>query len=594
MSSENPGTFAKVLALLSRREKKRGLLLLAMVTFMALFETLGIASIMPFLAVLGNPEMVQQNEYLSWAYETFGFASTNRFLMALGLMAFFTVLFSALFRVITHYALNRYTQMRRHSLSMILLETYLRQPYAYFLDRNSGDMSKTILSEVDQIVGNVLKPGFTAAAYSTVALAIVIFLVALDPLLALILALGLGGSYALIFFGVRGYLTRIGRERANANKQRFTTAGEALGGIKDIKLLGRELAYLSRFKPASIRFARSQATNATLSAVPKFVIEAVGIGAVLALALYLLAAGGGLENILPILGVYALAGYKLLPAIQHIYAGIAKMRFGAAAVDDIYEDLEQRKRLAQIPRKPGRAIAINERVALRNVTFTYPGAENPALFDIELEIPARSSLGIIGPTGAGKTTLVDIILGLLRPQQGNLEVDGQAITDQQLRRWQASIGYVPQDIFLTDASIRENIALGIEPGFIDEEAVLKAAQMAQIDQFIHNELSQKYDTIVGERGVRLSGGQRQRIGIARALYHDPPLLVFDEATSALDNETERQVMEAIEVLTTKKTIILVAHRLSTVKACDSVVMLRSGMIHQQGVFSTLEIALDSN
>ncbi|WP_018862231.1 ABC transporter ATP-binding protein [Thioalkalivibrio sp. ALJ3] len=574
-------TWRKALALLTPREKRRGGLVLGMVIVMAVLETAGVASVMPFLSVLGNPEVVQTNTVLNALYDGLGFTSVDAFIFALGAAAFGLILFSACFRSLTHYVMNRFIETRRHSIGKRLLETYLRQPYAFFLDRHSGDMAKNILSEVDQLVQNVFRPGMQMVAYSVVLLALVILLVVVDPWLALGVAVVIGGMYALIFGSVRGLLGRVGRDRARANQERFTAASEALGGIKDIKLLGRERAYLSRFDGPSSRQARHQATNQTLSEVPKFIIEAVGFGGVIALALVLLATQGGtdsnaLGDILPILGLYAFAGYRLLPAAQYIYKGFAKLRFGGAAVDNAYNDLCQGEALAELYKRAPEPLVPQQMIALQNIHYTYPNAEHPALKGINLEIPVGTSVGIVGTSGSGKTTLVDVLLGLLRPTEGAIVVDDQPITADNLRAWQQALGYVPQNIFLTDSSVAENIALGVPADQIDHEQVERCARMAQVHDFIVGEMPQGYATLVGERGVRLSGGQLQRIGIARALYHDPPVLVFDEATSALDTETEAALMQAVERLAATKTLILIAHRLSTVEKCSQVVSLSSG------------------
>jgi ABC-type multidrug transport system fused ATPase/permease subunit len=580
-------TYRKALALLTPHEQRRGLLLLGLVVFMALLETAGVASILPFLAVLGNPGVVSTHPALSWLYATLGFDSVNRFLMALGIAAFVVIVCAAAFRVFTIYAMNRFINMRRHSLSERLLETYLRQPYAFFLNRHSSDMATSILSEVDQVVGNVLQPGFSVIAYTVVALALVSLLIVIDPQLALWVGVAITGMYLLTYLSVQGLMHRIGDDRTDANRERFTAAGESLGGIKAIKLLGREYAYLSRFRPASHRFARHQATAATAAEVPKYVIEAIAVGGVLMLALVLMATTDGIGTVLPILGLYAFGGYKLIPAAQKIYEGFARLRFGASSVEAIYLDLEQRSSLAEIDVATQQALAPAREIRLEHVSFSYPNSARPALSDIELTIPLGATVGFVGSTGAGKTTLVDIILGLLRPTAGSLRVDGEPITQDNLRAWQNALGYVPQDIFLTDSSIAENIALGVPPGQIDQEAVVRSAKMAQVHDFIMNELPQQYGTQVGERGVRLSGGQRQRIGIARALYQNPPVLVFDEATSALDTLTEQAVMEAVNNVRQEKTIILIAHRLSTVRSCDHIYLLDQGRLAGQGTYDEL-------
>ncbi|WP_370517585.1 ABC transporter ATP-binding protein [Spiribacter sp. 2438] len=583
----------KLLSLFTRREKRRGAIVLMMAVGMAVLETAGVASVMPFLSVLGNPGIVETNPVLAAAYEWGGFASVDAFLMALGIGAFALIIISAVFRAVTLYAMNRWAWMRMHSLSERLLETYLRQPYAYFLDRHSGDMSKSILTETQQLQGQVIRPALNVLAHGTVLLAIVILLVVIDPVLATAVAALIGGAYALIYVGIRRFLGRIGQDRVRANAERFTAAGEALGGIKDVKLLGREHAYLSRFRGPSTRFAKHQAASQVLGQVPKFLIEAIGFGGIIILTLVLMAAnggvsGGGLGGVLPVLGLYAFAGYRMLPAAQNVYQGIAQLRFGSAAVDTVYDDLHRRASLAEIHKIAPAPMQPKREIALDQVTYHYPKATQPALADINLTIPVGSSVGLVGSTGAGKTTLVDVILGLLRPTEGAITVDGVQVTDKNLRAWQAALGYVPQDIFLTDATVTENIAFGIDPEQIDAEQVKRCARMAQVHEFVTQEMPQGYDTIVGERGVRLSGGQRQRIGIARALYHDPDILVFDEATSALDTVTERAVMEAIDALHHQKTIILIAHRLSTVAGCDQVVLLDHGRVEASGQFESLK------
>lgn len=571
----------QILFLLTPKEKRRGVIVLVMVTIMAALETAGVASVIPFLSVLGNPDVVHTNPMLASFFDAGNFQSVDDFLLALGGIAFALILFSALFRTLTHYTMNRFIEMRRHSIAERLLETYLRQPYAFFLDRHSSDMAKTILSEVDQLVLYVFRPGVQMVAYGVVAIAIVILLVVVDPIVATGVAMVVGGAYALIFLFLRGLLSRIGSDRARANQERFTAAAEALGGIKDIKLLGREHAYLMRFRVPSIRQARHIATTQTLSQIPKFIIEAVGLGGIIALTLVLLATqggttGGALGTVLPMLGLYAFAGFRLLPAAQHIYNGVARLRFGRAAVDGVYRDLRQRSALAEIRQEPPRSLTPKRSITLQGVSYTYPNAPAAALKEIDVTIPVGTSVGLVGKTGAGKTTLVDVILGLLRPTEGAITVDGQPVTNANLRAWQKSLGYVPQEIFLTDSTVAENIALGVSPELINYRQVVQCAQMAQVHNFIIEELPNQYESLVGERGVRLSGGQRQRIGIARALYHDPSVLVLDEATSALDIVTEQAVMESIELLSRKKTVILIAHRQSTVKGCDQIVLLDNG------------------
>ncbi|MDZ7662801.1 MAG: ABC transporter ATP-binding protein [Thiohalophilus sp.] len=582
----------KILSLLDRQEKRRGILIVAMVTIMAALEVAGVASVMPFLSVVGNPEVVHSNAILASAYNTLGFTSVDDFLLALGLFAFGLILTSAIFKALTLYAMNRFIEMRRHSISHRLLETYLRQPYAFFLNRHSSDMAKTILSEIDQLIHNVFRPSMDMFAYAIILGSMITLLVIVEPKIAAIVITVIGGLYIIIYAGVRGILGHIGSDLVRANKERFTAAGEALGGIKDIKLLGREQAYSSRFRSPSSRFARHQATNQTLSQVPNFLVEAVAFGGIIILTLVLLSSSGGVTGdgigeILPMLGLYAFAGLRMKPAAQKIYIGFAKLRFGSASLNNIYNDLYQRSALAEINVHDPRPFNPQRAISLQDIHYSYPGSKEEALKSINLQINVGTSVGLVGSTGAGKTTLVDVLLGLLRPTQGSIVVDNKPVTDDELRAWQRTLGYVPQDIFLIDDSVSKNIALGVPTQQIDYDQVERCARMAQVHDFIMQEMPDGYDTLVGERGVRLSGGQRQRIGIARALYHDPHVLVFDEATSALDTLTEQAVMESIEALHHKKTIIIIAHRLTTVRECEQIFLLDKGIIIAKGEYDEL-------
>lgn len=584
---------SKAVSLLTAAEKRQGLALLCVVIFMALLETVGVASVMPFLGVLGNPDLIKTNEWLAKAFVVSGATSVNSFLILLGAGSFVLVLVSAFFRVFANYAMNNYTEQRRHSIGKRLLATYLHQPYEYFLNQHSADLAKSILSEVDQLTQNIYRPLIQMGAYSVILVAMVTFLVIVDFRIAIAVALVIGGSYFLIFVAVRGILNRIGRDRLEANRQRFMTASEALGGIKEIKLRGHEENYLVRFDSPSKRYAAHQAANTTIAMVPKFVIEAIGIGGVLVLALMLLARqdqshGGALGNVLPILGIYTFAAYRLLPAAQNIYSSLANMRFGAAALDRIYGDIQLGRGKPKVDGKSDPVVMVPAReIRLSGITFAYSGSARSAIRGVTIAIPVGSRIGLVGKTGSGKTTLVDLLLGLLRPADGAIEVDGVAIDDGNIGSWQGAIGYVPQNIFLADATIAENIAFGVEPARIDHDRVRTCARMADVYDFVMNTMPDGFNTRVGERGVRLSGGQRQRIGIAKALYHEPAVLVLDEATSALDNKTEQDVMNAVLSLDRKSTVVMIAHRLSTVRNCDCIYLLRNGEIVAHGTYEQL-------
>lgn len=579
-----------IFRLLTPPERRRAVVLLAMIVVMACLETAGVASVMPFLAVLGNREIVKENEILAWIYARGGFADTDTFLFALGVAALAMMVFAAVWRTVTRWRMAYFVQMRNHSLSTRLLSAYLHQPYEFFLYRNSSDLSKAVLSEVQMFVNGVLKPVMQLTVQGLVASILVIFLITVDYRVALLATLTILGFYALVYLLVRGFTERNGKSRIAANRMRFSVASEALGGIKEVKVFGLEKTYTDRYKRPSQRQARYQALNNSISQVPRFAIEVIAFGGIIVLTLFLLRMGGSLGDVLPILGLYAFAGYRLLPALQSVYAALVQLRFGIPAARTLAEDLSARERDYLPGRDPSLRedrVHPREAIQLENLSFRYRGSQELALKNIDIEVPVNTSLGIVGETGAGKSTLVDLVLGLVEPTSGQILIDGIPVSQLGIARWQASLGYVPQHIYLADDTIAANVAFGCKPDEIDYARVEKAARMASLHEFIADHLPEGYRTVVGERGVRLSGGQRQRIGIARALYREPDVLLFDEATSALDNRTEADVMRAVSQLRGSKTLIIIAHRLSTVRDCDQILYLDKGQAIGSGSYDHL-------
>ena len=429
-------------------------------------------------------------------------------------------------------------------------------------------------------------PLMTLMAQSMVTVALLILLIIVDPLLALSVGLVLGLAYTGIFAVVSGWLKRLGQARIKANQARFTAVSEAFGAAKEVKVGGLEQAYIERFaKPAEI-FAKCQANASVIAQLPRFALEATAFGGMLLVILYLMAKSGSFAAALPIIALYAFAGYRLMPALQEIYGAFTKLRFAGPALDALYKDLISLQ-ASNAQHGYSTPLVLTKAIQLNQVSYRYPNAPQHALKSVDLSISAHSKVGFVGATGSGKTTTVDVILGLLEPQKGTLKIDGQPITAVNRRQWQRAIGYVPQHIYLADDSVAANIAFGVNAEDIDQQAVERAAKISNIHEFVSNDMSQGYATTVGERGVRLSGGQRQRIGIARALYHDPQILILDEATSALDNLTEQAVMEAVNNLGHNITIILIAHRLSTVRQCDQIYLLEQGEVKAQGTFKEL-------
>ncbi|MCX7556240.1 ABC transporter ATP-binding protein [Xanthomonadaceae bacterium JHOS43] len=566
-------TLAKVWSLFTSGERRKAMVMLLLVILMAVAETAGVISIMPFLSVLGRPEIVQENAWLRAAYERCGFTSTRDFIVALGITSMVIVVASSLFKMVTLHLLARFVHMQRHSLSARLLSTYLHQPYEFFLSHNPSVLAKNILSEVDQLIFDLVQPLSQLIAQGLMVLAMVLLIVAYDPKMAAAIVLAVSALYGMIYWLVRKRLAWVGSERQRANAGRYQSCNEALGGIKDVKVTHSTDLYLAAFSHDSREFSRHSASGETLSYSPLYIVEAAGYSGLILISLFLLLRSNDVAQVLPALGLYGFAAYRLLPAVQIMYRGFARLRFSSAALDSLHRDLSLPT--DNSPKDDTPVLEPKQEIRLRGIRYAYPSSpDKPVLDGVDLTIPANTSLGIAGKSGGGKSTLMDILLGLLKPQVGTLSVDGIDITANNLAAWQRAIGYVPQHIYLSDASVAENIAFGIPKDKIDMQAVERAARAAQIHDFIMNELPQGYNTTVGDRGIRLSGGQRQRVGIARALYRDPPVLLMDEATSALDSATEDAVNEAIRALSGSKTIVVIAHREASLHACNQVMILQ--------------------
>ena len=580
--------FKKLLFLLTVEERKRAAFLLIMILIMAILDMIGVASILPFLAVLTNPDLIESNLILNSMFQfstKLGVEDNQNFLFVLGLIMFVILVVSLIFRALTTYAQLRFVHMREYSISKRLLERYLLQSYSFFLNNHSTDLSKTILSEVNLIVSKGIREVIELIAKGVLTIAIIILLILVDPILALVVGLSLGGAYVLVFFSIRGHLDKIGKERLKNNQLRFLTVSEAFSATKEIKVGGLEQTYINLYSKSAQIFARTQASALIIAQLPRFFLEAIAFGGILLIILFMMSQTGSINNALPILGLYVFAGYRLLPALQRIYASLTQLAFVSSALDKLY--LEVKNIECYNPIQTKKVLKLDKEINLNNIYFNYPNSSRTALKNISLNIPAKSTVAFVGTTGSGKTTIVDIILGLLEIKKGKLEIDGKLITKENLRSWQQNIGYVPQHIYLADDTVQANIAFGVNPEKINQEFVEKASKIANLHDFVSDELPKKYQTIIGERGARLSGGQRQRIGIARALYHSPQVLILDEATSALDNQTEKAVMDAVTNLNKEITIILIAHRLNTVKNCDIIFKLENGELIKQGTYSEI-------
>ena len=582
----------KILYLLSNNEKKKLFLLLSLFVIMAFFDLLGITSIAPFVNLLSNPEVIETNpiifKFFNFSKEYFSIRDKDQFLSFFGIIVAVLFLTSIFLRSISIYAMTKFSMMREYSIGKKLIEGYLHQDYKWFLNRNSADLGKVVLSEVQQVIDLAFIPLLQFISQTLVASVLLTLLIIYNPILSISVGLILSSSYFFVFFFLKNYLLKIGNERLKANEMRFHSVSEAFGAIKEIKLNNTEDLYVNFFSRNAKVFSKNKALAVIIGSIPRFMIEALAFSILILSIIFFISTGSKFTDMLPTIAVYSFAGYRLMPTFQQIYAASTKIRFSRPALDALYNDVIKLNHFKLRKNKTFEDnIIFNKSISFENLNFKYPDAKKNALDDINISIKSFSKVGIVGSTGSGKTTLVDIILCLLNPDKGNLLIDGIKIQSNNKRSWQKLLGYVPQQIYLSDSSINNNIAFGINNEDIDYEKIKRVAKISNLHNFIINKLPNGYDTVIGERGIKLSGGERQRIGIARALYHDPKVIIFDEATSSLDNITEKAVLKSINELKNKITIIMIAHRLATVKKCDQIYLINNGKLASKGNYEEL-------
>lgn len=555
---------------------------------MGLSELVSVAGILPLLSVLAQPELLETNWALRAFTEFFGLETFQQATFGLGTAVLLVVVIGMTIRALVTYAQIRFAMGRGYSLASRLLKIYLSHDYSWYLSRNTAALSQSLLSEVDTVVRESVLTSVLLISNTFIIVLIGGFLFIIEPVVA-ITAIGLlGGVYVLAFTALRKRIVEIGKRRMAANGLRFKVAQEVTGSLKEIKVLGLERTSLDRFRRPARDMARQQTLGLVLQRLPRFALEAMVYGGFVVMVLVLIVMRGrDIADLLPLLGLLAVSAIKLFPAAQQIYMQLSALRLSFPALSRLHEQMRAGDGNPALPIKDGDTLPITQSVRLQDVHYSYPSGDRTVLSGFDLEIPAFTTVGLVGGTGAGKTTIVDLLLGLLTPGAGTLYVDDTALTPENMRTWQRNIGYVPQSIFLSDDTVAANIAFGLPTEDIDMERVRHAAGLANLHSFIESDLPDGYDTMVGERGLRLSGGQRQRIGIARALYTNPDVLVLDEATSALDTLTEKAVMEAMTTLGGQKTIIMIAHRLSTVRDCDKIVLLERGVVQDEGTYDDL-------
>lgn len=584
------GSLKKLYSEFSPQEKRILLFLLVVVIITALLQVIGVASIFPFIAVATDPASIDKNQYLK-LLKTFLMLNEREFIISLGGLVLFSLILTNVFLAFSQWLTSKFLATTVHNLTNKMFQRYLYEKYEFHLQRNSAELIKNLTSEVGRVVNGGIMSSINVISGCITTLFILTLLFIVNPYIAMSVCGVLGGAYALVYWAIKVKMAWIGVETTRLMSLRMRYYSEALGGIKELSVLGREKLYIDSFVTVSEDLVKYKVYSAAVMDLPRYLIEIISFGGIIAITIYLVAIQGDTKTALPMIALYGLAAYRLMPALQGMFKSFATIKHDIAAVDLFYDDLNNSvKPLYKhigLKKMNKSHFEFKYQLLLKNINYKYVGASKKAVKQLTLQIKPKTSIGIVGSSGSGKSTLVDIMLGLLEPQEGELIVDGTILTEEGMRAWRNNIGYVPQVIFLADSSISENIAFGIPANEINQNSVEIAAKTAELHDFIVNELEGSYAAIVGERGVRLSGGQRQRIGIARALYHNPDILILDEATSALDSPTEQSIIRAVYKLAHEKTIIMIAHRLSTIKSCDEIIIMESGEIVDQGNYDDL-------
>ena len=571
-STTKLSTARKIWSLLTSAEQRTAVVLLGLMFIGMVLEALGIGLVIPAIALLTQSDFARNYPAFQSVLQSLGNPSQQSLVIGGMLILVGAYLIKVLFLAYLAWRQMRFAFGVQAQLSQRLFTVYLCQPYTFHLQRNSAQLIRNVTSEVGMFSGNVVQSGMVLIAESLVLVGLCCLLLIVEPLGALTVVSVLGTAAWGFYRLTHKRIARWGESRQYHEGLRIQHLQQGLGGAKDVKLLGRETDFLDQYRVHNAQSARAGQLQATLQQLPRLWLELLAVSGLAILVISMLVQNRALEAVLPTLGLFAAAAFRLIPSVNRVLAAVQSLRYVLPVIDILHSELKLDS--PEVADTHSLVTPFRAAVELSQVTYAYPGTAEPALKDISLTIQRGESVGFVGASGAGKSTLVDILLGLFTPDTGEVRVDGKDI-QANLRNWQDQIGYVPQTIYLTDDTLRRNVAFGLPNEQIDDAAVQRAIQAAQLKDFVAS-LPDGLETLVGERGIRLSGGQRQRIGIARALYHDPAVLVLDEATSSLDTATERGVMQAVTALQGSKTILIVAHRLSTVEHCDRLYRLEQG------------------
>jgi len=564
---------------------KRNLVFVGGLIFVqGVIQVIGIFSILPFLALAANPEQALESQPAQQIQQMMPFINEGNIIFWAGMATLFFLLGSGVANLLTDYEKARYAQFTGQRIAVRLLRNYAYSPYQFHLLTNSAALTKKVHNDVQTFMIGVLLPSLEAISRVINVFLIVLLLLFVAPGPTLAAVLCFASVMAILLGGFRGYLSRSSQERNKLIKERYESALQLLTGIKPVMVHQCQAFFINRFQNAFFKNAKLDSQLVFVKSMPRYLLESIAFSGVVGIVLFLDSSTGNLTEVLPLLGFFALAGYRILPSLNMIYSQITEVQSRAFTIDSLREDLHFSRQPEDVSTD---LLKLKSTISFENVSFSYSQRERIALNAVSLKIAKGNRVGIVGSSGSGKSTLIDLLLGLHQPASGKIIIDDDILTETNISGWRKIIGYVPQEIFITDDTVRRNIALGVSDAQIDDDEVRQAAEIAQIHSFIETQLPNGYETIVGEHGARLSGGQRQRIALARALYRNPQVLVFDEATSALDSATEKALMDAVAQLPSDMTVIMVAHRLSTIKQCDRIFVLDKGHLVAEGQYDEL-------
>nr|WP_314538337.1 ABC transporter ATP-binding protein [uncultured Campylobacter sp.] len=556
----------KLLAITTRQEKKNFIILIFMSIFLSVIETVGISAIMPFITLASDPSKIVGNEYSKKIYNFFDFSTTTNFMIFFGLFLIGFYIFRAFYSIFYNYLLNKFAFGRFHSFAFRLFKNYTNLPYKRFVKRNSSELIKTIVNEASNLSFYMQSLLLIFSEFFTIVLLYTLLLL-MNWKMTLVLTILLGAKVLFLLSFLKKRIEKEGTRRSIMQSKFYKILNETFGNFKIIKLIQNEQKLYSEFSSISYGYAKANIVSNTLNQLPRLSLETIGFGVLIGIVVYVLFKYNDANFVLPIISMYALALYRILPALNRILSNYNTLLFLSSSLDIVYSDL------SYTPQTEGKDFMdFKNKIELISISFEY-NKNKKVLKNINIAINKGDKIAFVGESGSGKSTLVDLIIGLYKPLSGEIIIDGKKLTSDNIKSYRSKVGYIPQSIYLFDGTVGENVAFGYE---YDKERIIEVLKKANIYDFLSSK--EGIDTLVGDGGIQLSGGQKQRIGIARALYSDPEILVLDEATSALDNETEAKIMDEIYEISQDKTLLIIAHRLSTIERCDRKIMLSNGKI----------------